>query len=191
MSGGSADPKTIFQPGIAFQKAVETFGNGLSDEQKAQFATSSLQDVKLEITRIQDRYGSEKKLRNLKRLSAFIEAMSQVEKVIKVFLNVHQVVALVWGPIKLVLVVASAGLETLEGLLDVYVEIGEVIPGLEQYDSIFRECPAVIEVLEMYFCDVLQFHTNALEVFARPSNLYTIMPHFRSVPGALANTPAT
>lgn len=72
------------------------------------------------------------------------------------------------GPIKLGLVVASARLETLDCLLDTYVEIGEVIPGLQQYDSIFRACPAVMEVLEMYFCDVLQFHANALDVFARP-----------------------
>ncbi|KAH8880581.1 hypothetical protein GQ53DRAFT_669656, partial [Thozetella sp. PMI_491] len=157
------------QPRDTFGKAVERFRNQLSEEQRVQFATTSLKDVKLEIQRVQDHYGPEKRLRNMRRLSKFLEVMSQIEQVVSVFLNVSEVVAFVWGPIKFGLVVASARLETLEGLLDTYVEIGEVIPGLKQYDSIFNSCPAVTEVLELYFCDILQFHTNALEVFTRPA----------------------
>jgi hypothetical protein len=68
------------------------------------------------------------------------------------------------------LVLASARLESLEKLLDTYVEIGEVIPGLQQYDTVFQSCPAVTEVLERYFGDILQLHANVLDVFARPGN---------------------
>jgi hypothetical protein len=119
--------------------------------------------------------------------------MSQIEHVVKVFLNVHEVVAFVWvrvqgndpctksvlcaacsdsrqGPIKLGLVLASARLESLGYVLDTYVEIGEIIPGLQQYDSVFQSCPAVTEVLERYFGDILQLHANVLDVFARPGN---------------------
>jgi hypothetical protein len=64
--------------------------------------------------------------------------------------------------------VAGARLETLECLLDTYVEVGEVIPGLRQYDQLFEAAPLVLETLERYFYDILEFHRNAMEVFSSP-----------------------
>ena len=63
---------------------------------------------------------------------------------------------------------AGTRIDILERLLDTYVEIGEVIPGLRQYDQLFKNCPAVREVLERYLYDILQFHRKALDLFARP-----------------------
>ncbi|KAI0402033.1 hypothetical protein F4802DRAFT_600410 [Xylaria palmicola] len=153
----------------AFQRAILKFQRSLTSEQKAQFAVSSQDDVISEVQKIQDRYGSTRKLRSLSRLSKFLEAMSQLEQVVTVFLNVSNVVAFVWGPIKFALLVAGTRLETLECLLDTYIEIGEVIPSLRQYDQLFKAARPVLEVLERYFCDILEFHLNALEVFSSPA----------------------
>ena len=71
------------------------------------------------------------------------------------------------GPIKLGLVLASARLETLEVLLDTYVEIGEAIPGLKQYETVFSTTPLVMSELETIFYDILEFHRNALDIFSR------------------------
>jgi len=79
-----------------FQKAVDRFRNGLTEEQKKLFAMSSLQDVEDGIKRVQSQHGPEKKLRNLTRLKKFLEAMSQIEEVVKVFLNSSEVVGFVW-----------------------------------------------------------------------------------------------
>lgn len=57
----------------------------------------------------------------------------------------------------------------LEHLLETYVEIGDVIHGLGQYDRLFRNHAAVREILERYFDDVLRFHKCVLDVFAKPS----------------------
>ncbi|KAI1279464.1 hypothetical protein F5Y07DRAFT_43858 [Xylaria sp. FL0933] len=156
-------------PGKAFERALERFRNKLTEEQYKQFKASSLDDVNAEIQAIQSRLGSLKKMRSLNRLSKFLEAMSQIEQLVQVFLNVSEVVAFVWGPIKLALLVAGSRVEVLECLLDTYVEVGEVIPGLRQYDELFGAAPLVLEVLEKYLCDILEFHHNALDVFARPS----------------------
>ncbi|KAJ4176479.1 hypothetical protein NW755_014391, partial [Fusarium falciforme] len=83
-------------PENTFNKALERFRDSLTEEQKRQFSAASLEDVESEIQRIQHRFGSEKKLRNLKKVSKFLEAMKQVEQVIIVFLNVHEAVAFVW-----------------------------------------------------------------------------------------------
>ncbi|KAI0200165.1 hypothetical protein F4808DRAFT_170914 [Astrocystis sublimbata] len=151
------------------QRAIRNFQRNLTDQQKSQFALSSETDVINEVQRIQNRYGSPRKLRSLNRLSKFLEAMSQIEQLIQIFLNVSNTVAFVWGPIKFALLVAANRLETLECLLDTYIEVGEVIPSLRQYEKIFQTAPVVLEVLERYFCDILEFHRNALEVFSSPT----------------------
>ncbi|KAI1114303.1 hypothetical protein F5Y14DRAFT_189934 [Nemania sp. NC0429] len=151
-----------------FHRAIKKFSQSLTNEQKRAFAASSEADVINEIQKIQDRYGSARKLRSLGRLSKFLEAMSQVEQLVQIFLNVSNVVAFIWGPIKFALLVAGTRLETLERLLDIYIEIGEVIPSLRQYDQLFKAAPSVLEVLERYYCDILEFHRHALEVFSSP-----------------------
>jgi hypothetical protein len=83
-------------PENTFNKALERFRDSLTEEQKRQFSATRFEDVELEIQNIQHRFGLEKKLRNLKKVSKFLEAMKQIEQVITVFLNVHEVVAFVW-----------------------------------------------------------------------------------------------
>ncbi|KAJ8129490.1 hypothetical protein O1611_g4141 [Lasiodiplodia mahajangana] len=153
----------------ALERALQKFRDGLTQEQRQQFGASSIDDVKAEIWNIQNRLGSMKKLRSLRRISQFLEALGQIEQLVHVFLNVSNVVGFIWGPIKFALLVATARVESLECLLDTYVEVGEVIPSLQQYDQLFRAAPCVLEVLEKYFCDILEFHQNALDVFARPA----------------------
>ncbi|KAI0402399.1 hypothetical protein F4802DRAFT_375189 [Xylaria palmicola] len=155
--------------GTALERALQKFQAGLTQEQRQQFNATSIDDVKTEIGNIQNRLGSVKKLRSLRRISQFLEAMGQIEQLVQIFLNVSNVVAFVWGPIKLTLLVAASRVESLECLLDTYVEVGEIIPSLQQYDQLFKAAPCVLEVLEKYFCDILEFHQNALGVFARPA----------------------
>ncbi|OCL02208.1 hypothetical protein AOQ84DRAFT_349486, partial [Glonium stellatum] len=145
----------------ALETIVKSFRDSLTKEQKQQFSATTLKDVKSEIQNIQGRFGLEKKLRNLKKVSKFLEAMKQVEQVVSIFLNVNEVVAFIW--------VAGTRIDILERLLDTYVEIGDVIPALHQYDQLFKNCHAVREVLERYLDDILRFHRKALDLFARPA----------------------
>ncbi|KAF3002829.1 hypothetical protein E8E14_006733 [Neopestalotiopsis sp. 37M] len=147
-------------PQSTLEKAIQKFRK-VAEEHGEQFSVASENDVKDQIEKIQDRYGSTKKLRSLGRLSRFLEAMNEIEKLVQIFLNVSEVVAFVW--------IASSRLEILEFLLDTYVEVGELIPHLRQYDQLFRASPSVLKVLERYFEDILQFHQNALKVFSRPA----------------------
>lgn len=65
--------------------------------------------------------------------------------------------------------IARNRLETLEALLDMYVEVGEVIPGLRQYEQAFDKYPHLKDVLERCFQDILEFHKEALSFLERPS----------------------
>jgi hypothetical protein len=64
--------------------------------------------------------------------------------------------------------IASNYVESLDRLLEVYEQIGEAMPGMKEYEKVFDRYPRIRSVLEVYFCDILEFNLNALEVFDRP-----------------------
>lgn len=82
-------------PQSTLEKAIQKFRK-VAEEHGEQFSVASENDVKDQIEKIQDRYGSTKKLRSLGRLSRFLEAMNEIEKLVQIFLNVSEVVAFVW-----------------------------------------------------------------------------------------------
>lgn len=79
----------------SFSKSLAKFQAKLLEEQKQQFLFSSIEDVELAIQQVQEQIGPKKKLRNFTRIRKFLEAMKQVEELVKVFLNVHEVVAFI------------------------------------------------------------------------------------------------
>jgi hypothetical protein len=94
---GGPPAYSVAQPtSSTFKRAVEKFSSRLTEEQKQDFKMSSLKDVEFAMKKIQEKYGPEKKLRGMRRVAKFLEAMSQLEQVIKVFLNVSEVVAFIW-----------------------------------------------------------------------------------------------
>ncbi|KAK7429027.1 hypothetical protein QQZ08_004434 [Neonectria magnoliae] len=151
-----------------FSRTLEKFRRTLSDVQRRAFSSTSLDDVKKAMQDIQDKIGPGKRLRNFTRLKKFLEGMKQMEELVKVFAQVHEVVAFVWRPIKLTLMIAATKVETLELLLGVYQEIGDVLHGVERYTRLFKKHFEGKQILETYFYDVLQFHTEVLKVFTKP-----------------------
>ncbi|KAF0645692.1 hypothetical protein FPSE5266_00755 [Fusarium pseudograminearum] len=165
-SAGGTQARTGSDP--VFDKAVAKFKKRLTKDQAAKFANCTVDDVRNQIRDIQNRHGSQRRLRNMERISKFVEGMVQLGQVVEVFLNLDNTVAFIWGPLKFILLTASTWLDTLDTLLDVYGQIGEVLPDLTRYHQIYKEYPSVHKHLEEYYCDILQFHSNALDVFARP-----------------------
>ncbi|KAG4284400.1 hypothetical protein FPRO06_08779 [Fusarium proliferatum] len=153
---------------LIFDKSVAKFKSRLNRTQAEQFAKCTIDDVRNQIRHIQNRHGSQRRLRNMDRLSKFVEGMVQLGNVVEVFLNLHNGVALIWGPIKFLLLAASNWIDSLDSLLGVYGQIGEVLPDLTRYGQLYKEYPYVHTHLESYYCDILEFHSNALDVFARP-----------------------
>jgi len=87
----------------AFARARSKFTKSIGPHLAQQFSGCTLKDVRDAIRDIQREHGEEDNLRNMRRLSAFIEAMEQFGKVVDVFLNASEFVCFVWGPIKFLL----------------------------------------------------------------------------------------
>ncbi|KAH8722372.1 hypothetical protein GQ44DRAFT_360783 [Phaeosphaeriaceae sp. PMI808] len=82
-----------------FTKALSDFKStaGLSLEELRSFEQTSLDELKDAIATIQNDQRTSRKLRYLKRLEPFLDAMEQYGKIIEVFLNVSGIIAFVWA----------------------------------------------------------------------------------------------
>jgi hypothetical protein len=80
----------------AFQHVLATFKAKLDPELASEFEITTIVDLKRALASIQHKHNSERRVRNMGRLSRFLDAMDQYGKVIEVFLNVTDVLAFVW-----------------------------------------------------------------------------------------------
>lgn len=80
----------------AFQQALKRFKSAIHPSLVGEFSVCTLQDVRDVCRNIQTAHGREGKLRYMRRLEGFIEAMEQFGKVIEVFLNANEIVCFLW-----------------------------------------------------------------------------------------------
>ncbi|KAF2807330.1 putative zinc finger protein [Mytilinidion resinicola] len=154
--------------GSAFDRTLEDFKKNLKKKDQNNFKMTTFSDLKQSIAELQAKQHSQRRLQNLNRLKPFLEAIEQYGKVVEVFCNSSEFVAFVWGPIKLLLQVASAYAEAFTELLDTYENIGESLPLLLQYQDLFHSKPHMVQVLSLMYEDILKFHRIALAYFQQP-----------------------
>ncbi|KGO58231.1 hypothetical protein PEX2_067410 [Penicillium expansum] len=161
--------KTMATGGLfSFQRVLESFKSQLGPSLAAEFEMTSLADLKRSIAKIERKQATERRLQNMGRLSNFVEIMDNYGKVIEIFLNVTDVLAFVWGPMKFLLQVASSVSEAFNELLTTYKIIGESLPLLEKCEGLLDGNPCVQQALESMFHDILEFHRTALTYFRKP-----------------------
>lgn len=86
-----------------FRLILSNFKKRLTPKEEDDFQFATLDDVRLEMARIQREQATRKEMMNMPRIQSFLEAMEQFSKVIEVFLNTSEFVAFIWGPMKFVL----------------------------------------------------------------------------------------
>ncbi|CAI6332799.1 unnamed protein product [Periconia digitata] len=153
----------------AFQDAIRNFKStaGLTQAELRDFSQTSLDDLKQCIATIQNDQRASRKLRYLKRLGPFLDTMERYGKIIEVFLNVSDIIAFVWGPVKFLLMVTKECAEIFNILLDAYHRIGETIPQFQQYQTLFVGNTHVQRALGFIYEDILNFHKEALRYFRK------------------------
>lgn len=79
-----------------FGKVLATFTATLTPDEAENFRFVTLDDLKQTVAEIQTEQGSSRRLQNLRRLDAFLEAMEQYDKVVQIFLNAADLLAFIW-----------------------------------------------------------------------------------------------
>ncbi|KAJ5415724.1 hypothetical protein N7465_004419 [Penicillium sp. CMV-2018d] len=80
----------------AFQHVLATFKAKVDPKMTSEFEMTTLVDLRRSLASIQRKHASERRVRNMGRLSRFLDAMEQYGKVIEVFLNATDILAFVW-----------------------------------------------------------------------------------------------
>jgi hypothetical protein len=81
-----------------FERSINVFKTkaGLTPDELRDFQLTTLDDLRVQMSIIQNDQRKSKKLQYLKRLGPFLDTMEQYGKIVEVFLNLHEVVAFVW-----------------------------------------------------------------------------------------------
>jgi hypothetical protein len=89
-----------------FERELRSFKAHLTPVEQSSFNGTTLEDVRLTVASIQKTQISDRTNKNVARLRNFLEAIESYGKVLDVFVNINEVVAFVWGPIKYLLLVS-------------------------------------------------------------------------------------
>ncbi|KAM0496300.1 hypothetical protein ACHAP8_007561 [Fusarium lateritium] len=153
---------------LNLERSLDQFRRELTDDQKKVISGANRKAIDHEIQNIQAKLGREKSLCSLNRIERFLDAMHEIEKLVNIFLNVSEAVAFIWGPIKLVLMMAMTWTNSVKDILDVYEEIADALGNLVFFHTLIRQNDQLKRILEDYFSDILRFHHSILDVFSKP-----------------------
>jgi hypothetical protein len=80
----------------AFESAQVKFKATLSAQEQSKFQDTTLDDLRKTIGEIQRKQSSERRLRGMQRLEAFLEGMKEFDKIIQVLVNSTPILGYVW-----------------------------------------------------------------------------------------------
>ncbi|XPS76188.1 hypothetical protein M3J09_008244 [Ascochyta lentis] len=164
-SGPNVSPSSTKPSSNKVLSALKKFKARLSGPELIDFQNTTVDDLRRDMSRIQAEQDKRRDMVNMRRIQGCIEAMDQFGKVIEVFLNVSEAVAFVWGPMKFLLLTASAFVEHFETLLEAYEKIGDHMPLLSKYEKLFSVDDQLKGALELIYVDILDFHESAVRFF--------------------------
>ncbi|KAF0324633.1 vegetative incompatibility protein HET-E-1 [Colletotrichum asianum] len=151
-----------------FDDALNKFKAELNNKEKQYFEISSADEFCHKLDAFQTKLHNGRRQQNLTKLRGFIEAMSQFGKVIDVFCQTSEVLAFIWGPWKLLLLIGDTYATAFSELLDTYKELGKTLKSVLQARDLFPNDPEMAETLVGIYLDVLEFHKRALKYLQQP-----------------------
>ncbi|KAI3585513.1 hypothetical protein IWW34DRAFT_897573 [Fusarium oxysporum f. sp. albedinis] len=91
----------------------------------------------------------------------------QANSVVETFVQAKpDILALIWGPIKLLLLWADVLKQSFDALLNALEEIGNILPDFCELAEMFADNNRLQELLVLYFRDILQFYLISTKFFS-------------------------
>lgn len=154
---------------MTFRAVVREFKDKLNnDEIYAEILkTTSVDDVYRATDKLQEEQAKSGHLRHLSKISRFLELLKDYDGAMSTFVQAKpDILALIWGPIKLLLQWTSALKQSFDAIINVTADIGNLLPEFKEADILFGENPHLGEVLVLFFQDILDFYVVALKFFS-------------------------
>ncbi len=156
----------------AFDAAKKSFRDHLNDQKiynKILGTAATIDDVYGLAAQLQEDAASTSRLRYLKRLQPFLEALAGYQGTIEVFVQVKpEILALLWGPVRHLLKLSSELAMALDALAQATLKIAQALP---QFSDMANELPKEARVqaaLALFYGDILDFYSVMLRIFHSP-----------------------
>lgn len=153
----------------AFESAKRDFKASLKDDALYTeiLKTTSIDEVYDATDKLQKEQAKEGHLRHLSKIQPYLEGLRYYASVIEVFIQVKpDVLALIWGPIKLILQWTSVLKQSFDAIIITLADIGVLLPEFREIAKLFDHNKQIKEVLALFFRDILDFYLIALKFFS-------------------------
>lgn len=155
----------------AFQKAIQGFKADLQDETIYEeiLTVNSIDQVYDATDKLQEEQGKKGHLRHLSKIEPYLTRLNEYADALGVFIQVKpDVLALVWGPIVLLLQWANALKISFDAIVNATAEIGVALPEFRRAVQLFGQNDHIADLLFLFFKDILHFYLLALKFFKLP-----------------------
>jgi hypothetical protein len=157
-----------------FEKVIEDFKDKLKDDKLYGeiLKTTSIDQLYDATDAIQREQAGRGQLRNLARIQPFVERLRDFSSMIEVLTQAQpNILALIWGPVKLLIQWTSSLKESFDAFITIAAEIGELLPRFTEFEEVISRNEHSRSILDLFFRDILDFYLVALKFFSKPSKL--------------------
>ncbi|PWY96736.1 NACHT domain protein [Aspergillus sclerotioniger CBS 115572] len=155
----------------AFQTAMHDFKMNLNnDEIHAQILlVTSIEGVYDLTDKLQAEQGRKGHLRHLAKIEPYLNRLREYTAAIELFVQIEpEIMALIWGPIKLLLQWTSVPTQSFDAILNTTADIGLLLPEFQEVAVLFSRNDKIYDVLVLFFRDILDFYQICLQFFIMP-----------------------
>lgn len=154
---------------LVFDKSIREFKANLkNDKLYSEILQTTTIDQVYDITdKLQAEQAKDGHMRHMSKIGPFLERLRLYVGAIEVFVQVKpDMLALIWGPIKLLLQWASVLKQSLDGLVKTIADVGDLLPEFTDVMKLFGHNEQMKDVLALFFQDILDIYVIALKFFS-------------------------
>jgi hypothetical protein len=161
---------------IIFDNAIRDFKAELkNDKLYDEISKATTIDEVYDVTdKLQEEQVKRGHLRHLSKIEPYLEGLRSYAGVIEVFMQAKpDIIALLWGPIKLLLQWASTLKQSFDAIIKTTADIGVLLPEFRDTTRLFSHNEQIKDVLALFFKDILDFYLITLKFFSLPREYST------------------
>jgi len=154
---------------LAFEKSIRDFKANLKDDELYSeiLQTTTIDQVYDLTDKLQEEQAKNGHMRHLSKIAPFLERLQGYVGAIETFVQVKpDILALIWGPVKLLLQWTSVLKQSLDELVKTIADIGDLLPEFEEVMKLFGHNEQMKDVLALFFQDILDIYVIALKFFS-------------------------
>ncbi|KAK1830451.1 hypothetical protein QBC39DRAFT_354018 [Podospora conica] len=145
---------------------------------------TSIDDIYREAKILQAEQAKHGRLRHLSKIEPFLTGLNDYSAAIGVFVQAKpDILAVIWGPVLLLLQWANALKASFDAIVDVIEEFGNALPEFKLAARLFHENERIGDVLLLFFKEIMEFYSIAFRFFRLSRWRYlfeAVWPKFRN-----------